>query len=433
MPALGMAQETGTLIRWLKAEGERVVKDEPVMEIETDKVTVEIEAPAAGILSHVMAAEGDVVPVGQVVAIILAPGESEDSLTTSDNGATSDKASTHMGPKVAKTESSVEINASPVAARMIAEHHLNPGLVKPEGGMLKKRDIETYLAQQASSSPVSTLHAASPKARRLAAERGLDLADVYGSGPKGAVLAADLDKLEVKSTSQITPHTTPSAVASEMGNMWRVMAERTTLTWTTTPHFYLMREVVADRLQTWREAIPKQESVRITYTDLLIRLVALALRQHPRLNSQWTDDGIKENPEVNIGLAIGVDEGLVVPVIHNADTLNLVSIAVRRSELIALARAGKLRPTDMVGGTFTISNLGMYGIDAFNAVINSPQAAILAVGRIADRVVPVNGQPAVRPTMMLNLSGDHRVVDGARAAAFLNTLAAYIEEPLAAL
>jgi pyruvate dehydrogenase E2 component (dihydrolipoamide acetyltransferase) len=215
--------------------------------------------------------------------------------------------------------------------------------------------------------------------------------------------------------------------------IWRIMAERMTASWTSAPHFYLVREVNVSRLVTWRERATKQGGSRVTYTDLLVKLVAAALVRHPRANSSWRDGSIVQNAEINIGLAVAVDDGLLVPVLHGADRLSLAEIAGRREDLVSRGQAGKLRPADIQGGHFTISNLGMYGVDAFNAIVNPPQAAILAVGRIADRVVPVNGQPAVQPMMVLTLSCDHRAIDGARAAQFLGDLAELIEEPLALL
>jgi pyruvate dehydrogenase E2 component (dihydrolipoamide acetyltransferase) len=191
--------------------------------------------------------------------------------------------------------------------------------------------------------------------------------------------------------------------------------------------------VNVSRLTSWRELAVRQAAGRITYTDLLVKLVAAAIARHPRANDSWRGSAIAHNPEVNIGLAVAVDDGLVVPVIHRADALSLSEIAARREDVIARSQAGKLRPADIQGGSFTISNLGMYGVDAFHAIVNPPQAAILAVGRIADRVVAVDGQPVVQPTMMLTLSCDHRALDGARAAQFLGTLADLIEEPLALL
>ena len=206
-----------------------------------------------------------------------------------------------------------------------------------------------------------------------------------------------------------------------------------TRSWTTTPHFYLVREVNDSRLAVWRERAGKQTGARITYTDLLVKLLAAAIAQHPRVNVSWKDGVIVPNADISIGLAVAIEEGLVVPVLSRADTLSLAEIAARREDLVARAQSGKLRPADIQGGGFTMSNLGMYGVDAFNAIVNPPQAAILAVGRIADRVMAVNGQAAVQPTMVLTLSCDHRAVDGARGGRFLATLAELIEEPLALL
>jgi pyruvate dehydrogenase E2 component (dihydrolipoamide acetyltransferase) len=212
-----------------------------------------------------------------------------------------------------------------------------------------------------------------------------------------------------------------------------MMAERVTQAWTTIPHFYLLREANAAALVAWRASAQPRLSAKLTVTDLLIKLVAAALRQHPRLNASWQAGearAILLNPDINVGLAVAVDDGLVVPVIHQADRLGLAELAGRRAELAARAQAGKLSPADLSGGTFTVSNLGMYGVDAFTAIVNPPQAAILAVGRIADRVVPLDGQPAVQPMLTLSLSCDHRVVDGARAAQFLQTLAELVESPM---
>jgi pyruvate dehydrogenase E2 component (dihydrolipoamide acetyltransferase) len=317
--------------------------------------------------------------------------------------------------------------------------------VKSVGKRIQKADVLAYLQNQDKAAPTKAtarLMMASPKARRLAAEQGKDLAVITGTGPGGAVLAADV----LAATVQAPPATeevaeviaateTSAATANELtlGNTWRIMAQRTTQSWTSVPHFYLVREVNASRLITWREQILKRSAEKVTYTDLLVKIAAAALRMHPRLNVSWSEGNITLKQEVHIGLAVAIEEGLVVPVIHRADTLSLGEIARQRMELTAKAQAGKLRPQDISDGTFTMSNLGMYNVDAFNAIINQPQAAILAVGRISERVVPVHSQPAVQPMMVLTLSCDHRAVDGARGAQFLDTIATLIEEPLGLL
>jgi pyruvate dehydrogenase E2 component (dihydrolipoamide acetyltransferase) len=211
------------------------------------------------------------------------------------------------------------------------------------------------------------------------------------------------------------------------------MAERTTQRWTTVPHFFAVREIEAGQLVVLRDGlladVERSNGVRLTHTDLLVALAARVLRRHPRLNASWTAGGIRENPEINIAIAIAVNDGVVAAVIHDAGRLELGQIAAQRRDLSRRAKEGHLRPRDISGGTFTISNLGMYQVDAFNAIITPPQAAVLAVGRIASRVVPVDGKPAIRPMLTVTLSSDHRVIDGARAALFLKDLAEAIQSP----
>ena len=291
--------------------------------------------------------------------------------------------------------------------------------------------VESRHAPAATDGAAERLAPASPKARRLAGERGIEVAELRGSGPGGAVLVSDVLAANPSAVSAPSRAEAP-AQAAAVGTVWRIMAERMTQSWTTAPHFYLVREVNASRLVAWRDQAKKQIP-GITYTDLLVKLVAAAIVQHPRVNVSWKDGTIVQHSEINIGLAVAIDDGLMVPVIHRVDTLSLAEIAGQRGDLAARAQTGKLRPADIQGGGFTISNLGMYGVDAFNAIVNPPQAAILAVGRIADRVVAVNGQPAVQPTMVLTLSCDHRALDGARGAQFLTALADLAEEPLALL
>jgi pyruvate dehydrogenase E2 component (dihydrolipoamide acetyltransferase) len=422
MPALEMAQDTGKVVRWLKSPGDTVKKGEPLLEIETDKVTVEIEAAASGILRDVTAREGDVVPVGQTIALIMAPGEA---------GAAASGPAVASAPRpagaVAVPPPAATVKASPLARKIAEQHGVDLAHVKVAGGTIQKADVLAYVESQKGSSTVNgvaaRLAAASPKARRLAAERGVDIKALRGSGPGGAVLTPDVP------SAPITPRVEDRGV----GTVWRIMAERMTASWTTAPHFYLFREVNVSRLIAWREQANKQTGPRITYTDLLVKLVAAALSRHPGVNASWKDGTIVRSTDINIGLAVAIEAGLVVPVIHRADTLSLQEIAARRDDMVSRGQAGKLRPADIQSGGFTISNLGMYGVDAFHAIVNPPQAAILAVGRIADRVVALNGQPAVQPTMMLTLSCDHRALDGARGAQFLGALADLIEEPLALL
>ncbi len=377
MPMLGMAQETGKVLRWLKPQGQAITKGEPLVEIETDKVTVELEAPASGILAQVMTSAGESVPVGHIIAVIAAPGEVLTDLPPSG------------------------VSPVPLSQRPAASASTGTALT-PSGTPARPQ--------------------ASPKARRLASERGIDLATVSGSGPSGVVVANDLPGA-VGGGAAVEP--VPLATSAA----WRVMAQRTTQSWTSVPHFFLFREVNATALIAARDRYRAGGDPEVTYTDLLINLVATALRAHPRLNGRWANGQVVLNAEIHVGIAVAVEEGLIVPVIRHADRLPVAELVVRRRDLVARAQHGTLRLEDVQGGTFTISNLGMYGVDAFTAVLNPPQAALLAVGQIADRVVPVEGRPSVQPMMVLSLACDHRVADGARGAQFLQTLAALIAQP----
>ena len=375
MPMLGMSQDTGKVLKWLRGEGDAVAKGDPLLEVETDKVTVEIEAPAAGTLSGISAAEGEDVPVGRAIAVVLAEGEAPSA------------------------------NDAAAAAPAADGADPAPAVVKPPSDRSSRRPL------------------ASPKARRLAEERGLRIDEIAGSGPNGAVVAADVQRHAPAAPA-------PAPASFEVGSVWRVMAERTQRAWQEVPHFFLVREVEATRLEGWRASVRRRAgSETVTHTDLLVRLVASALREHPRVNATWHDGTIAGNEDVNIGLAVAADDGLVVPVIAGADRLELAEIAARRADLVTAARARRLKPADVQGGTFTISNLGMFGVDAFMAIVNAPLAAILSVGRIAQRAVVVDGAVVARPTLVLGLSFDHRVVDGAAGARFLDTLAALVEEP----
>ena len=382
MPALEMAQETGKLISWLKKEGESVAKGEPLLEIETDKAVMEIESPGDGVLAGVKAQPGADVPVGRTIAWIVRPGEVppvDEVVATSGRKTTAVVGST---------------GSAPASVNQVAQS-------------------------------LTQAIKVSPKARRLANERGVNLADVRGSGPGGEILASDILAVAESKTSVVADSANPIA---------RLMAERTTQSWTTVPHFFVTREVDAGALNDARKKLGAEletaRGLKLTHTDLLAGLVARVLVKHPRMNASWTGAGVRANAEINLGLAMAVADGVVVPVIHDADKSKLDEIASQRRDLTERARSGKLRPADIAGGTFAISNLGMFGVDAFTAIIIPPQAAILAIGRIADRVVPVEGRPGVRPMMTLTLSSDHRVVDGARAAEFLRDLVEAIHNPV---
>jgi pyruvate dehydrogenase E2 component (dihydrolipoamide acetyltransferase) len=393
MPALELTQETGKLLAWRKKEGEEVIKGEPLLEVETDKAAVEIEAPADGILAGVKAGEGDVIPVGQTIAWIVKPGEEP--------------------PKEAAPAGSSRGTATEAA-----------------------RPAESVVTTAPAAGAGAAAVKISPKARRLAKERGVDIGSLRGSGPGGEILASDVLAAAEGKAPAAASAAAPSAAAGTLEpltSIGRLMAERMIQSWTSVPHFFVTREVDAGALNAAREkqlaAAEQNGGARPTHTDLLVALVARTLRKHPRINGTWTPEGVRLNPDVNIGIAIAVNDGVIAAVIPNADKATIGEIANQRRELAERAKAGRSKPSDITGATFTISNLGMYGVDAFTAIITPPQAAILAVSSIVDRVVPVDGAPGIRPIMSMTLSCDHRVFDGARAALFLSDLAEAIARP----
>jgi pyruvate dehydrogenase E2 component (dihydrolipoamide acetyltransferase) len=401
MPALEMAQETGKLLAWRKKEGQAVKKGEPLLEIETDKAVVEIEAPGDGFLAGITAHEGAVIPVGETIAWLVAVGEKAPAVKAM------------AGPSARAT------SAAPAAERAAA--------AAAKG------------AASATAAATQTSAQISPKARRLAKELGVDTSGLSGSGPDGTITAEDVQaaadaKKSAPSSAATTALSSSGSQAGEsLSQIGRLMAERMTQSWTTVPHFFVTREVDCTELIAAHKrlgpAVEKSNGAKLTITDLLIAAVARALAKHPIMNASWTGTGIRHNPEINISLAMAAKDGVVGAVIHQADSAKLGEISTQRRDLAERARANRLRPADISGGTFTISNLGMYQVDAFVAIITPPQAATLAVGTIADRVVPVNGKPAVRPMMTMTLSSDHRVLDGARAAEFLTTLTQAIQKP----
>ena len=390
MPALEMAQENGKLLAWRKKEGESVAKGEPLLEIETDKAVVEVEAPGDGILAGITATVGAVIPVGETIAWLVAPGEKPPV-----------KAAT-AAPAARATSAAQAAAAAPAQARAAA--------------------------------PAGVAAQISPKARRLAKELGVEIAGIRGTGPDGTITSEDVQAAANAKGAAAPAATTaaPATAATEpLSQLARLMAERTTQSWTSVPHFFLVQSVDCGALIDAQKKLSAGSlaGTAPTITDLLIKLSARVLEKHPRMNASWVGDGVRLNPEINISVAMAVKDGVVGAVIPNANKQPIAGLSVLRRELTERARAGRLRPADITGGTFTLSNLGMYKVDAFTAIITPPQCAILAVGAIADAVVPVDGKPGIRPMMTMTLSSDHRVVDGARAAKFLGELAGAIREP----
>ena len=393
MPALGVAQQTGTLLKWLKAEGQSVTKGEPLMEIETDKSTVEMEAAASGILTRVTAKAGDEVPVGQTIALILAPGEAQP-----------------INPP------------APIAVPLL------PPLPQGEGRGEGDATSTATTRRELSSAPTGGRILASPKAKRIAKEQGIELSSLRGSGPEGSILAADVQ--HAVNGNLAPPVTSPAPGLVPLTPMRRIVGQRMTQSKQSAPHFYVSMDIdmtAVSRLRSeWKE---RGDASIPSLNDFILQASARALKDFPAINSSFTEQGIQQHADINIGVAVALEEGLVVPVIRNADRLSLSELAKQIRELADKAQNKKLFPLDYEGGTFTVSNLGMLGVDSFIAIINPPQCSILAVGRVAPRVVTDGDGIEIKSMMTATLSADHRVVDGASAARFLREVKQFLESP----
>lgn len=419
MPQLGLTMTEGTVVKWLKQVGDQVQKGDVIFEVETDKVTQEVNAFDEGTLTEIVVPEGKAVPVGTVIAHLN--GGSEQESANSEQQSVSQSVATGLSPRLSTPD---EAMRTPEGAPTGSEDHLS-----------------------------GTLFRSSPAARSLAMKLGVDITTIKGSGPSGRIIEADVRRA-AESGARVqgpgvgapvapapaapvqAPGPRPQAPAQrvELKGIKKVTAERMAASFSTAPHFYLAVEVNATELVALRKqvsaALDRRHGVDVTISDLLVKAAAIALAEHPEANAAWSGLGYQLNSWVNIGLAVATEGGLVVPVIGGADRLSLGQVAKKRAELVERARAGSLSLPELEGGSFTLSNLGMFGIDLFQAIVNPPQAAILAVGRIKDRVVAVDGAPAVRPTMFMSLSSDHRILDGAAAAKFLARVAQLLENPV---
>jgi pyruvate dehydrogenase E2 component (dihydrolipoamide acetyltransferase) len=443
MPQLSLTMTEGTVTCWLKSAGDLVNKGEAVLNIETDKATVEVEAPADGILGPILAEEGLVVPIGGILGYVLAPGEPLPSTIPSAVAALPTK-----GPTlIAKADDDVKqmvpaqrsISASPRARRLAHQLGVDLASIEPSGsdGRIVEADVRRHEQESKEVTPHVT-----PAAQRMAEHLGVDLKAVEGSGLGGRVTKGDVKQ----AASSHPPEPAPDSIQPMAGEGFeplkgirRLVAERMVQSFRSAPHAYLSAEVEATSLMRVREGLRSkvEEAIgtRLTVSDLLIKICAQALTEFPGINVFWSEignsgrGGLQRHPDINVGLAVATDNGLVVPVIHRADRLSLTEIAQKRGNLVARARSHKLSLVDLEAGTFTLTNLGMFGVDQFQAIINPPQAAILAVGRIQERPIASQGAVVVRPTTYLTLSIDHRLVDGADGARFLRRVAQLIEEP----
>lgn len=449
MPKMEMAQETATIVEWLKQEGEHVEKGEPLLAIETDKVSVDVESPATGTLTGIRAKAGDVVPVTETIAYILQPGESLPlEETAAESGAQPPKTFTEQelaeGQEPAAISTSptssepLSTAATPVARRLAEAYGLDLGSVigTGRGGRITKADVEAALAAQETQPPSVTEGKvrATPAARRLARERNVALTAISGSGPRGRIQAADVLAYTADAQPMQTAAPAPGTHVIPLTGMRRTIAERMTLSYQTAPHITLTMRAVMDAFEALRAELNHEaeatEGPHVSATALLVKAVAWALRRHPWLNSRLQGEEIHLLPDINVGVAVALDEGLIVPVVRHADEKGIAAIAAEVHDLATRARQGQLTPADVTEGTFTISNLGPFGIEQFTAIINPPQTAILAVGAIQrEPAVDEEGHILVRRMAHLTLCADHRVVDGAVAARFLVDLRRILEKP----
>ncbi len=441
MPKLGLTMDEGTVQRWLAEEGDRVEAGQPILEVETDKVVVEVEAPAGGVLGPRLVAEGQRVPIGTVLARIYAPGQAmpgavPPGVPPARAGHAEPDSGIAMAQAGEQRSPGPPARATPLARKIAAESGIGleriPG--SGSGGRVTAEDVQRAAEAGAGHGRRAF---SSPRARKRARELDLDWRSLRGTGPRGRVIERDV----LRAAGGRRPGAVPSPlslpdVAWEIPTaVQRVAAERMAASFGAAPHFYLSAEVSANALLEMRERlgpiVEERVGVRLTLTDLLVRLIAAALREHPRANAFWDAEGRRVGlcQRVNVGIATATDAGLVVPVLRDADRKGASEIARERSDLVERARSGALRPDDLAGGTFTLTNLGMYRVDMFQAILNPPQAAILAVGRITERPVVVGGEVVPRPMMTVTLSCDHRVLDGVLGARFLGRVVEMIEEP----
>jgi pyruvate dehydrogenase E2 component (dihydrolipoamide acetyltransferase) len=413
LPRLGQGMESGTVVRWLKQEGEHVEKGEPLYELDTEKVTQEVEADASGVLLKIAVQEGEV-PVGQTIAVIGEEGE-EVSVAAPEAETEVDEAPEEEGSRAPARDEERER-----AKAAAAEEEPEPEPAKPA----------------AEPTTVDGRIKASPLARRIAREKGLELAEIRGTGPEGRIVAEDVERAlaaPAPARAPAAPPAEPEVV--QLTSVRKTIARRLTQAWEA-PVFQISMSADMTRAQALREQLverTREGETKPTVSDVLTKVCAAALLRHPEVNAHFVDEAVRRFPTANVGMAVATERGLLVPVIPGADRLTLAEIASARADLVARSRDAKLQQQDLEGGTFTISNLGMYGVEEFIAVLNPPQVAILAVGAIEEKPVVVDGDLEIKPMMSLTLTCDHRAIDGSVAAEFLGTVRALLEEPGLAL
>jgi len=429
---MGDTMEEGKILRWIKHEGDAVKKGESLAEVETDKVNIEIESFASGVLRKILVSEGKSAPIGAGIALIGSPDE---PLPEGISGSANNKEA--VAPPATGTSSTATRQQAPSTQPSPAA-----------------QNSTSQTATQVKDAPVSYDAQGrifiSPLARRFAEEQSVDYKQIRGTGPNGRIIKMDVEAALAHTAPAPSPTFVPvvepapafvdsgEVIEIPLSAMRRTIARRLSQSMQTAPHFYVTSIIDTGKLAELRKQInayaaSDASSVKVSFNDLIIKAVARALVKMPQVNVSFAEDKLIQKKQVHIGIAVALEQGLIVPVIHNAQQHGILDIAREAQRLAEAARSGKLRPEDLSGGTFTISNLGMFDVDSFTAVINSPESAILAVGSITPTPVVVDGQVAVRDRMKVTLSSDHRAIDGATAARFLQEVKHLLEEPFGLL
>jgi pyruvate dehydrogenase E2 component (dihydrolipoamide acetyltransferase) len=457
MPKLGLTMETGKIIEWKKQEGEQVQEKEILLVVETEKITYDVEAPATGIV-HIIAPVESEVPVADLIGLIAADKAEYDKVaaegvpaatataapaaqeaTASSSVAAQPSAAT---PPVPVRPPGERIKASPMAKRLAKEKDLDISLIPgtgPEGRIIKK-DVLAFEETAGAASRVKI----TPVAKKMAEERGLDVSMIQGSGPGGKITKEDVEHhvAAAKPAAAQTPAAAASAPAEgdrlvKFTGMRKIIAQKMLQSKVEAAQAYMANNCDASAIQNFRKELlayaEKKFGVRVTITDIMMKITASAIKAHPVINTRYTEEGDLWLQDIHMGMAMALNDGLIVPVIWNIDKKSIIEIAKDRMSLIDRGRNGKLTPDDMKGSTFTLSAMGMFGLEEFYAIVNQPENAILAVGAIIDKPWVVNGQIVVRPIMNVGLTYDHRTIDGAKAGQFMQTLKTFIENPMMVL
>ncbi|MGH3091188.1 MAG: dihydrolipoamide acetyltransferase family protein [Gaiellaceae bacterium] len=410
LPRLGQGMESGTIVKWLKSEGEAVEKGEPLYELDTEKVTQEVEADFSGTLLKIVAGEGEEIEVGKAVAVIGEEGEDVPEGEAEDPTEVTEEEEAEEGEPAPEREEERERGEE---ASEPEEARAEPAVAQRDGGRVK----------------------ASPLARRIARERGIDLSGLSGTGPEGRIVAEDVERAGAAPAVSAPAAAPAEAETIPLTGIRKTIARRMTEAWEA-PAFQITMTADMSGAVGLREALVERTGegeTRPTYSDILTKVCAVALMRHRAMNALFAGDEIQLQPTANVGIAVAIPNGLVVPVLRNCEAKTIPQLAAERADIVERTRSGKLQAPDLEGGTFTISNLGMYGVERFVAVLNPPQAGILAVGAIEERAVARDGEVVARSVMEMTLTCDHRSVDGATASEFLRTVKQFLEEPGLAL